>query len=227
MKYKYLIFDADQTIFDFNQAAFSALRVIFKNLNIDFSKRNIDFYLKANQKSWDDLESGRIEISRVKELAFSQFFSTLGLKGNPKEVSDFFLNQIGKSNLLIPGAYELVKKLHYENYFLILGTNGLAVTIRGRLKITGIQKYFHHVCIAEEIGCSKPNMNYYSILNKNFPFGKSKTLMIGDNLNSDIAGGNAYGIDTCWFNPNHRPNESPFTPTFVINELYELNLFLK
>ncbi len=31
---------------------------------------------------------------------------------------------------------------------------------------------------------------------------KSKVLMVGDSLTSDIQGGINFGIDTCWYNPN-------------------------
>ncbi|MBU0560645.1 MAG: HAD hydrolase-like protein [Bacteroidetes bacterium] len=42
-----------------------------------------------------------------------------------------------------------------------------------------------------------------------------KTIIIGDNLRSDIKGGINYGIDTIWFNPNNALNTYEFKPTFI------------
>ena len=46
--------------------------------------------------------------------------------------------------------------------------------------------------------------------------------MVGDSLSSDMAGGAAYGIDTCWFNPGNLHNGSAPRPTYVISRLTEL-----
>lgn len=40
---------------------------------------------------------------------------------------------------------------------------------------------------------------------------KSKVLVIGDSLNSDIAGAVNYGLDSCWINMGQK--ESPMQPT--------------
>ena len=54
--------------------------------------------------------------------------------------------------------------------------------------------------------------------------------MIGDSLTSDIQGGNNYGIDTCWFNPQQKKNTTAAQPTYEIHkwdEISERNLFKK
>jgi len=51
---------------------------------------------------------------------------------------------------------------------------------------------------------------------------KSKMLMVGDGLKSDILGGINYGIDTCWYNPKRLQNESGVVPTYEINTLPQL-----
>ena len=45
---------------------------------------------------------------------------------------------------------------------------------------------------------------------------KSRVLMIGDSLSSDIQGGNNFGIDTCWFNPHVKKNVTAIQPTYEI-----------
>ena len=45
---------------------------------------------------------------------------------------------------------------------------------------------------------------------------KEQVLIIGDSLTSDIAGGIAYGIDTCWFNPAGRKADATTLITYEI-----------
>ena len=51
---------------------------------------------------------------------------------------------------------------------------------------------------------------------------RSDLLVIGDSLTSDIAGGVASGIDTCWFNPHAWPPGDGPAPTYEIRRLSEL-----
>ena len=43
--------------------------------------------------------------------------------------------------------------------------------------------------------------------------------IIGDSLTSDMKGGFVAGIDTCWFNPSHKPNNSGVSVTYEIDDL--------
>ena len=55
---------------------------------------------------------------------------------------------------------------------------------------------------------------------------KSRVLMIGDSLTSDMQGGVNAGIDTCWYNPNHLENKSGLNLTYEIHSLKELKEIL-
>ncbi|PNB35642.1 HAD family hydrolase, partial [Pseudomonas sp. GW456-E7] len=53
-------------------------------------------------------------------------------------------------------------------------------------------------------------------------FSAEHTLLIGDSLTADIKGGQLAGLDTCWVNPDTKPNESEIMPTYEIRKLEEL-----
>lgn len=57
-------------------------------------------------------------------------------------------------------------------------------------------------------------------------FSPEQALIIGDSLSSDIKGGQLAGLDTCWFNPNAKPNNTGILPTYEINDLNELYTIL-
>ena len=46
--------------------------------------------------------------------------------------------------------------------------------------------------------------------------------MIGDSLTADIAGGNASGIDTVWYNPDRKENTSLVVPTYTVRNYQEI-----
>jgi len=66
-----------------------------------------------------------------------------------------------------------------------------------------------------------PKIFEYSIKNINYT-DKSKVLMVGDSLTSDIQGGINFGVDTCWYNPNKIVNKTTIKPTYEISSLMEL-----
>ena len=85
-------------------------------------------------------------------------------------------------------------------------TNGTRSVQDSRLKKCGLLPYFDGVFISEKIGFSKPDTRFFEIATASIQsFDKKKTVIIGDSLSSDIAGGIAYGIDTVWFNPEGKP----------------------
>ena len=77
MKYKVILFDADETLFDFKKAE----REAFKNTMIDFGvdyDENYHFntYEKINSAIWKELEQGLITQEKLKtETDISLLFS--------------------------------------------------------------------------------------------------------------------------------------------------------
>ena len=54
---------------------------------------------------------------------------------------------------------------------------------------------------------------------------KTKVLMIGDSLSSDIQGGINYNLDTCWLNVKSL-NSNGLAPTYEIKNISELKNIL-
>ena len=91
-----------------------------------------------------------------------------------------------------------------------------------------IAPYFKEVFISEQLHTQKPEPAFFDKVGQLIPgFSKEETLMIGDSLTADIAGGNASGIDTVWYNPDRKENTSPAVPTYVVSEYQELLAILK
>jgi 2-haloacid dehalogenase len=106
---------------------------------------------------------------------------------------------------------------------LAIITNGLKDVQNYRIKKSVIGEYFEDIVISEEVKVAKPNSKIFEhALNNLKHTDKSKVLMVGDSLTSDIQGGINFGIDTCWFNPSKTVNTTKIKPTFEIANLMEL-----
>ncbi len=223
MKYKIILFDADGTLYDFDKSAVEALKSSFSKYSINWTSERFRIYEEVNKKIWNDFEKGLITTKEIKTERFKRFFTAIGVENiDSLQFSKDYLNFLSQNNYLLDGAADIVK-WSSEKFELAIVTNGLASVQNPRFENSELRKYFKHIIISEEIGFAKPKQEIfdYSFELFNNP-NKESVIIIGDNLTSDIKGGVDYGIDTCWFNPTKRENNSNIIPTYEISNLNEL-----
>jgi 2-haloacid dehalogenase len=115
----------------------------------------------------------------------------------------------------------------YGNAKMYIVTNGVEFIQRGRYARCGIDKYFEEVFISDVIGVEKPAREYFDHVAAHIDgFEKSKALVIGDSLTSDIKGGINYGIDTCWYEPTGKSAPADMPLTFVARSFDEVTKFI-
>ncbi len=201
MKYKWLLFDADNTLFDFDQAETKALEKTFWHTGHAFDINFIDIYRRINKQIWQEFERGEIKQSELKVKRFAMFLEAIGLETDSDAFSQNYLHHLSRASDLIEGADTLLAALARQVEMLII-TNGLKEVQRPRLAQSGLEHYFADIIISEEVGSAKPDRRIFDVAfeKMNHP-AKEAVLIIGDSLTSDIQGGHDYGIDTCWFNP--------------------------
>ena len=225
MRYKLVLFDADGTLFDFDTAEKQAFEKTFKQFGIN---ENLELLHKEyeiiNKAIWRDFEQKKITSRELRTERFRRFFVKENLDLDPKVISPIYLRYLSEGTHLLQGAKEIISFL-FGKCELALATNGLADVQNPRFADSDLAKYFQHRFISEEIGHPKPNSEFFEHIFRKLPH-KESAIIIGDNLVSDIMGGNDFGIDTCWFNPNKRINESGVIPAFEISDLKELRSIL-
>lgn len=223
MKIKALIFDIDGTLLDFRKAEIQAL----KDLQIfmkDTANLNefISSYHKVNDRIWIELEQGLITAEGLNRERFRRFSEAENYKGNPEALSEFFLKALGKGAYPLKGATELLDQLK-GSYPMAVITNGLTKVQEPRFKALDYENIFDALLISEKEGVSKPDVEIFKRASRKMGVALDRSvLMVGDSLTSDIAGGNAAGVQTCWYNPGAWKNESPHKADFEIRELSEL-----
>jgi 2-haloacid dehalogenase len=228
MKYEIIIFDADETLFDFKKSESTALKNTMLEFDIEYDEtHHLKVYKDINTAIWKELENGLITQKKLKIERFIRFSNRLNASFDGVEFANVYTSHLSTASYLYEDSISLVKSL-YKDYRLTIITNGLKHVQENRIRKSVIAKYFEDIIISEEVEVSKPDPRIFDLALKNINYSdKSKVLIVGDSLTSDILGGINSGIDTCWFNPNKTINETSIKPTYEICNLMELSSILK
>lgn len=228
LKYEIIIFDADETLFDFNKSEKEAFKNTMIEFNIEYDEDyHLKIYKEINSKLWKEIEAGSITQQQLKVERFKRLSSVLNIDFDEIEFANCYAKNLANSSHLYDESLSLVENLH-KDYTLIIVTNGLTEIQNKRIRKSVIAKYFQDIIISEEVKVSKPDPKIFEYAFKNLEnLDKSKILMVGDSLTSDIQGGINFGIDTCWFNPHKIGNETNFKPTYEISNIIELKNLVK
>ncbi len=219
MKYTTLLFDLDDTLMDFGKAEENAINKLFMKYKIPVTDENKRLYVEMNKAKWKALENGEITRKELLMTRFSDFFSMLGIKADGIQANEDFIGFLAEGSFIIDGALDVCRELS-KNYTMFIITNGAEKAQKGRLTDSPLMKYFDGVFVSERIGYDKPRREYFDYVFKSInETDKSKILVIGDSLNSDIAGAVNYGLDSCWINKGVSQNGSS---TYQIGDLKEL-----
>lgn len=223
MAYRFLLFDLDHTLLDFESAEETALTQMLEDMNFPDVQAFKDYYKPMNQGLWKDLEQKKISKKDLINSRFAIAFAHFGRDVDGEEMALRYQDYISQQGQTFPGAEDLLAKLVERGYQLYGATNGVTAIQQGRLKQSAITPYFKEIFISEQLGTQKPEVAFYEKIGNLIPgFAKEQALMIGDSLTADIAGGNASGIDTVWYNPDRKENTSLVVPTYTVSNYQEI-----
>lgn len=227
MRYDWILFDADNTLFDFDQSERFALATALEDIGIAMSEEMLSLYHQINRATWRDFEDGKLEKSVLRTKRFDDFFEAIGTKSDASRFSKSYLYYLSTTSFMLDGARDLLEELSGP-YKLAMITNGLKEVQRPRIRQADLFDLFDVIVVSDEIGHSKPDVRFfdYTFSEMGHPE-RSGALVVGDNLNSDIKGGNNYGLDTCWYNHHKIENDSEVKPTFEIDVLIDLRKILQ
>lgn len=227
MKYEVILFDADETLYDFKKSEREAFKNTMLEFNIEYDEENhLKTYQDINTTLWKEFEQGLITQEKLKIERFKRLSDMLKINFDENNFATLYMKHLSNASFLYDNSIDLLDELN-QHYRLGIVTNGLTLVQDKRIRQSTIAKYFDAIVISEEILISKPNPEIFEYTLKNLDFfDKSKVLMVGDSLSSDIQGGINFGIDTCWYNPNKIKNETSIEPTYEISDLDELKSLL-
>jgi len=218
-----ILWDVDDTLLDFGQSEDYALHETFQYFGIPLDKERMERYLGINHGLWRQLEKGEVTNRDVLVGRFERFFSVYGITTvSGEEMQAYYSESLGSVYFYLDDSYEFCKEL-YGKYPQYIVTNGAVITQSKKLHLSGLDAFMEDIFISEQIGYHKPEKAFFDACFAKIPkFDKKKTIIVGDSLASDMKGGIAAGITTCWYNPKRKENIEGLTIDYEIHELRQL-----
>ncbi|WP_303818982.1 pyrimidine 5'-nucleotidase [Actinobacillus minor] len=218
MRYNWVLFDADETLFSFN--SYLGLTSMLKRYGIEFTPEDYEAFQAVNKLLWVAYQNNEITANDIQMRRFAKLSAQIGV--NQLQLNQELMAEMAKVSQPLDGVMEMLNTLYGKVKMGII-TNGFTELQESRLNNTQTKKFFEMVVVSEQIGVAKPDrkvFDYAFSLMDNLD--KTKILMVGDTLASDILGGYNAGIDTCWFNHAKQMNETEIHPTYEITHIREL-----
>jgi 2-haloacid dehalogenase len=222
MKYEIILFDVDDTLLDFGISEKKALHEAFLEYGLPTGVKDyVGCYQEISEVLWRDLEQGLIDLTNLGVERFKRLFLKHGLDIEADAFSRAYLGHLGKEIHLMPGAVEVCEKLGGCRLAII--TNGFTTVQTARIGGSPLSNTFETLIVSQEAGFQKPDRGIFDYAFSKLKItDKSKALIVGDSLTSDIQGGLNYGMDTCWYNPHQKDNDLGIKPTYEIRTLTDL-----
>lgn len=218
MKYQWILFDADETLFSFD--SYLGLQSMLKRYGVEFSKQDYQAFQAINQPLWVAYQNQEISIEQLQRTRFAKLAEEIGK--DPLVLNQELMVEMAFISKPLPNTVMMLNALYGKVKMGII-TNGLSSLQQKRLENTQTAIFFEWVIASETIGVAKPNNQIFeAAFSQMGDFDKEKVLMVGDSLTSDILGAYRVGIDSCWFNPQHKLNETSIKPIYEIHSIEEL-----
>ena len=229
----HIFFDLDRTLWDFNQNSKCALEILFKKYiktthEIKFESF-YKCYVKINEALWDKYRNNQIEKSDLRINRFRDTFLEFGIDDAilSNQFSDGYVELSPYQTILFPNVIFTLKELKRLNYKMHIITNGFEEVQYIKLKNSGLIGFFDTVVCSEEINSQKPSPKIFSHALKKANAELNKSIMIGDDYEADILGGEKSGFKVLHFVPDeanqlkHPNNFKDFSELILkINEIF-------
>lgn len=228
-KYKHIFFDLDHTLWDYESNARETLLEL--HLEHELGKLNIksdafiEVYALVNAELWRSYNSGKINKDDLREFRFYKTLGHLGVKDKTLslQIEDNFLARCPLKPHVLPNSFEVLDYL-IENYEMHIITNGFKGSTENKLSNSRLSDYFTKVITSECIGVTKPNTEIFDYALEISGAEKHSSIMIGDNLETDIKGAINTGMDHIYYNPKRKKYKG--IETKEISDLIELKELL-
>ena len=221
-----VFFDLDHTLWDFEKnSALAFEKVLNKhtiNVNLD---QFLKYYIPLNLKYWELYRHEKVTQEVLRYGRLKDTFDLLHYEIDDATIdllSKEYIHYLPQFNHLFEGTIEVLEYLK-PKYNLHIITNGFQEVQAGKMKNSGIDKYFQTITNSEMTGVKKPNPKIFEYALSKAKVDKANSIMIGDCLDADVNGALNFGMDAIHFNENkiEIPNHIK-----QVNHLIELKKYL-
>ncbi len=125
---------------------------------------------------------------------------------------------------LFPETIQCLEDLNAAGIGLAMITNGTGSGQREKIDRFGLERYFDHILIEEELGFGKPELAVYETAMATLGSKPNETWCVGDNLEWEVAAPQRLGIHAIWVDRSAVgvPADRDIVPDRIIRSLAEL-----
>ncbi len=229
-RYNHIFFDLDRTLWDFDKNSGLALAEIFKEFElngrgIDSAESFIAIYQEINEILWDRYRKGLLNKRLLRSLRFTKTLEHFGIEDEylGDQLGTAYIDISPHKTAVLPNCMEILDYLagRYELHIL---TNGFEEVQNIKLDKSGLAPYFSKVITSEQAGARKPDPLAFDYALSETKGSIGDTIMIGDDLRTDIAGAKNVMMDHVYFNPSRDDHDEDIL--HEVNDLIELKSLL-
>nr|MBQ8252934.1 HAD-IA family hydrolase [Lachnospiraceae bacterium] len=222
-RYDIILWDVDGTLLDFHRSERWALENAFLSYGMTIDDDIYRAFYKINLNYWKRLE--RQEVTRAQLLIgrFADLFllfqpgGVLTGKGIPYEtlsqinVDEFRLcyqKFLGSVYFYMDDSQKLCGKLKEDGFLQYIVSNGLEQVQKNKLHLAGFDILMEKIFVSEAVGYDKPDLRFFEHCMEEISqsmgcakLDKSRILIVGDSMTSDMKGAENAGIDCCLYAP--------------------------
>ena len=221
-----LLWDKMALIYGYNGAVYTAEE--FKKSYFDIANDEEDKIIKKNQNKIvkkDDVHESHPEIQL--EYVFQKLFINKGVQADMNlciHVAQSFRALSTEYIKLYDGVKELLTALKENGGKVYLLSNAQKVFTIYEMKMLGIYDYFDDIFISSECLCKKPDVRFMEQLINKHKLKIKESIMIGNDILSDIGVAKQVDMDTFYIHSNLSPKADEdkiddTVATYVINEM--------
>lgn len=203
---KHIFFDLDHTLWDFEKNARETLIELYLTHGFDqyTTQTSADFvksYEIINKKMWSAYEKGEIDKQTLRTKRFNDSLLEIGVPFEkiPQNIWEEYLAICPLKTNLMDGAIESLRYLSLK-YKMAIITNGFKEVQRIKIEKSGLSSFFDEMIISEEAGFQKPHTGIFALALNAMNSTAEQSVMIGDNLDTDIRGALDSGMKAIQFN---------------------------
>ena len=222
---KVVFIDIDNTLLSFSEYVKEAMRDGFHTFGLKpYDAAMFPVFEKINNALWRQLEQGMLTFEELMKCRWNLIFNELKIDFDGRVFEEYFRNQLFYSAIPEDGAVDLLNYLS-RKYTLCAASNGPYEQQINRLRLGKMNDYFSYCFISSQVGAQKPSREFFdycfNILRESeYPgLTPEEVMIIGDSVSSDISGGLAYGIHTCLYQKDAKPEHDTSGADYVVNSL--------
>ena len=106
---------------------------------------------------------------------------------------------------LYPGTREMLEGLRKAGKKCYLLSNAQRIFTEYEMHVLDIARWFNGILISSDYGTRKPDRRFFDILLERYQLDPKKTLFLGNDSTTDIAGARTVGMPTCYVHSNISP----------------------